>query len=386
MIIRKHSEQTPFTTKDGSTITSLLDSANAPVKNQSLAEARIPSGGSTQRHYHRDSEEFYYISSGSGLMEIDGESREIGVGDAILIPPGAWHGITATTDLSISLLLRTAIPARGHFLRVKVRVAPAGSGRHCRSLMKILKTILFLGILPVSAQEEKPGGDLYELRSYHAIPGKLDTLLARFRDHTCRLFEKHGMTNVGYWVPPENPDGMFVYIRSFPDMRAREKSTASFRKDPEWHEARDKSQEDGKLIKNIDSVFMKKTDFSHDFSISGEDVHLFEMRTYIATPGNLDALHARFRDHTLALFEKHGMINLGYFELLPDQPGAEDTLIYFIAHKDMEAAKKSWAAFGADSEWIAAKKASEEKAGGSLTEKGGVKSVFLKPTDFSPLK
>ncbi len=99
MTIRKHSEQTPFTTKDGSTITSLLDSANAPVKNQSLAEARIPSGGATQRHYHRDSEEFYYISSGSGLMEIDGETREVVPGDAILIPPGAWHEITATTDL-----------------------------------------------------------------------------------------------------------------------------------------------------------------------------------------------------------------------------------------------------------------------------------------------
>lgn len=99
MILRKHSEQQPFTTKDGSTITSLLDSANAPVKNQSLAEARIPAGGSTQRHYHKESEEFYFISNGTGVMEIDGESREVGVGDAILIPPGAWHKITATIDL-----------------------------------------------------------------------------------------------------------------------------------------------------------------------------------------------------------------------------------------------------------------------------------------------
>jgi mannose-6-phosphate isomerase-like protein (cupin superfamily) len=100
MEIRKHSEQTPFTTKDGSTITSLLDSANAPVKNQSLAEARIPAGGATQRHYHKVSEEFYYITSGTGLMEIDGETREVLPGDAILIPPGAWHEITATADLA----------------------------------------------------------------------------------------------------------------------------------------------------------------------------------------------------------------------------------------------------------------------------------------------
>ncbi|MEP2775552.1 MAG: cupin domain-containing protein [Luteolibacter sp.] len=99
MKIRNKAAQAPFTTKDGSTITSLLDSANAPVKSQSLAEARIPAGGSTQRHYHRDSEEFYYISEGAGVMEISGEIRDVGVGDAILIPAGAWHAITATTDL-----------------------------------------------------------------------------------------------------------------------------------------------------------------------------------------------------------------------------------------------------------------------------------------------
>lgn len=99
MEIRNKDKQSPFTTKDGSTITSLLDSANAPVRNQSLAEARIPAGGSTQRHYHKDSEEFYYISSGSGRMEIDGETQEVSVGDAILIPAGAWHEITAEEEL-----------------------------------------------------------------------------------------------------------------------------------------------------------------------------------------------------------------------------------------------------------------------------------------------
>jgi mannose-6-phosphate isomerase-like protein (cupin superfamily) len=99
MEIRKRAQQEPFTTKDGSTITSLLDSANAPVRNQSLAEARIPAGGSTQRHYHRDSEEFYYITRGTGVMEINGETQGVGPGDAILIPAGALHEITAEEDL-----------------------------------------------------------------------------------------------------------------------------------------------------------------------------------------------------------------------------------------------------------------------------------------------
>lgn len=99
MEIRNKAGQVSFTTKDGSTIRSLLDLANAPVRRQSLAEASITSGGSTERHFHKESEEFYYITEGTGVMEINGESREVGVGDAILIPAGDWHSIKATTDL-----------------------------------------------------------------------------------------------------------------------------------------------------------------------------------------------------------------------------------------------------------------------------------------------
>ena len=91
--------QVPFTTKDGSTIRSILDRTNAPVKNQSLAEATVPASRSTQRHYHRLSEEFYFILEGRGTMEIDGEHREVEPGDAIVIPPRAWHTITARETL-----------------------------------------------------------------------------------------------------------------------------------------------------------------------------------------------------------------------------------------------------------------------------------------------
>ncbi len=99
MTIVPFSSQQPFTTKDGSTIRSILDRSNAPVANQSLAEATLPAGGSTQRHYHKLSEEFYYILEGSAVMEIDGGEREVAAGDAILIPPGAWHTITAAMPL-----------------------------------------------------------------------------------------------------------------------------------------------------------------------------------------------------------------------------------------------------------------------------------------------
>jgi mannose-6-phosphate isomerase-like protein (cupin superfamily) len=99
MIIRQLATQAPFTTKDGSTIRSILDRANAPVANQSLAEASVPAGHATERHYHKQSEEFYFVLEGAGLMEIDGETRNVSPGDAILIPPGAWHTIRAATDL-----------------------------------------------------------------------------------------------------------------------------------------------------------------------------------------------------------------------------------------------------------------------------------------------
>ena len=100
MEIRARNEQAPFTTKDGSTIRSLLDRSNAPVDKQSLAEAHLPAGVATERHHHKLSEEFYYILSGRGMMEIDGQSREVGPGDAILIPAGAWHQIRATQALT----------------------------------------------------------------------------------------------------------------------------------------------------------------------------------------------------------------------------------------------------------------------------------------------
>jgi hypothetical protein len=110
---------------------------------------------------------------------------------------------------------------------------------------------------------------------------------------------------------------------------------------------------------------------------------VFEMRTYTAAPGKFAALQSRFRDHTLRIFEKHGMQNIGYW-IPADAPSSENTIVYILAHKDREAAKKSWAAFGADPEWQKVRTASMAPDGASLTTK--VESVFLNPTDYSPMK
>lgn len=99
MIVQQLSQQAPFTTKDGSTIRSILDRTNAPVQFQSLAEASLPAGAQTERHYHRLSEEIYFILEGTGEMALNEDTRIVGPGDAILIPPGAWHTIRATETL-----------------------------------------------------------------------------------------------------------------------------------------------------------------------------------------------------------------------------------------------------------------------------------------------
>jgi hypothetical protein len=108
---------------------------------------------------------------------------------------------------------------------------------------------------------------------------------------------------------------------------------------------------------------------------------VFEIRTYTAPPGKLDALNARFRDHTIKVFDKYGMKSIGYW-VPQDAPLKDNTLIYVLAHESREAAAKSWAAFRADPDWVKTKAESEKD--GPLTTK--VESVFVDPTDYSPLK
>lgn len=108
---------------------------------------------------------------------------------------------------------------------------------------------------------------------------------------------------------------------------------------------------------------------------------LFEIRTYTTEPGRLDALHARFRNHTTRLFEKHGMTNIGYWTPT-DEPRSKDTLVYVLAHDDADAAKKSWEGFRNDPDWHKVRAASE--ADGPIVKK--VESVFLNPTDYSAIR
>lgn len=113
-----------------------------------------------------------------------------------------------------------------------------------------------------------------------------------------------------------------------------------------------------------------------------KDSRCFEMRTYYALPGKFEAMHTRFRDHTCALFKKHGMELVGFWIPTDKEKGADKTLVYILAHKSRDEAKKSWAAFVSDPAWKKAQ--SESEANGKIVEKADV--VFMAATDYSPMK
>lgn len=246
--------------------------------------------------------------------------------------------------------------------------------------------MMVAGLAAVSAAVAQEDTRVFEMRTYWAPEGKLDAMNARFREHTLKLFEKHGMVNIGYWMPIENPDNMMMYVLAYPNREARDASWKAFLADPVWHEVRKTTEADGPIVAKIESVLLHATDYSPKTEPSIDEPRVFELRTYLASEGNLENLNARFRNHTLKLFEKHGISNFGYWVPLEDQPGADQTLIYLISHQSVQAAKESFDAFRQDPDWLSARKASEEQAGGSLTAPGGVQSLFLQATDYSPTK
>jgi hypothetical protein len=117
---------------------------------------------------------------------------------------------------------------------------------------------------PAPAAEPASAGKVYELRIYKTNPGKLQALHARFRDHTCPLFKKHGIEMIGFWTLMEGDEatGTLYYIVAFPSVEAQKKAWQAFKDDPEWKKAKADSEKDGVLVKEVTSKNMKATDYS----------------------------------------------------------------------------------------------------------------------------
>jgi hypothetical protein len=139
-----------------------------------------------------------------------------------------------------------------------------------RTLLKAIPAAtLFPASLWAAAQQDngnpaQAGTGVYELRVYHAAPGKLSDLLARFRDHTIKIFDRHGIKSVAYWTPLAEPEksNTLIYILRHPSREAAAANWKSFQDDPEWKSVKEKSEANGKLVEKIDSTYMALTDFS----------------------------------------------------------------------------------------------------------------------------
>jgi hypothetical protein len=248
-----------------------------------------------------------------------------------------------------------------------------------------LASVLLAGFLVLSVARATDTGRVYELRIYTVPPGKMPDLLARFRDHTRAIFERHGMVNVGYWLPADPKDGDKLYY--FLQHASRGTAAASwkaFGEDPDWQAVAKASEANGKIVAKVESTFLTLTAYSPATPATAGNGRIFELRTYTTNEGRLDALDARFRDHTIALFARHGMTSLFYFHPTDADKGGGKTLVYLLAHASREDATKSWAAFQGDPEWKMVRAESEKN--GSLLVPDGVKSVYLTPTDFSAIK
>ena len=139
-----------------------------------------------------------------------------------------------------------------------------------RTLLQSISAAALAPAANLFAAEEKlpgitPDGSLiYELRVYHCYQGKLPDLLKRFREHTTKIFEKHGMKNIVYWVPTDEPQksNTLIYVIAHPTREAATANWKAFGEDPEWQSVQKASEANGKIVEKVDSTFMEMTDFS----------------------------------------------------------------------------------------------------------------------------
>jgi hypothetical protein len=268
-----------------------------------------------------------------------------------------------------------------------------------QSLFRFSKSLVAVCLIAwaassLNAQEPEKKGKLYELRFYVANPGKLSALHDRFRNHTLKLFEKHGIENIIYWdvVKGDKSDGdkaenTMVYIIAHKDEAARDASWKAFRDDPDWKKAAEESEKDGKLLAQAPVVIlMRDVEFSPPDETPNSDAktepRLFELRQYKDGPERVPYTVDRFGSGEVEVFQKAGMETLKFWRASDDS-----AFIYLLGHKDDAASDASWKAFMKDFPSFLNKYKDSGKGPPETAAKGnGIEVRFLKPTDYSPRK
>jgi hypothetical protein len=271
--------------------------------------------------------------------------------------------------------------------------------------------LMFLCSVCVLSPRLEAQSPLYELRIYQPFEGKQKELLGFIEKHGMSITKANGIEILGAFVPSSAEDDRIVTLVRHKDRESCDRNYEKMMADPETRAAFQEAFPSGPPVQSLTRVFLRTTDYSPALPQESLGNRVFELRSYIASSGNLESLNARFRNHTMKLFAKHGMNNLIYWnvddggemkavdllagvspknqaaaEISEELPSQGNALVYFLTHASQDAAKGSFDAFRQDPDWVAVRTESEKRAGGSLTAGSGVKSWFLKPTDFSPLK
>lgn len=260
-----------------------------------------------------------------------------------------------------------------------------------RPVSAVVAALLGVAALAAEPAPSRPDAPLYRLDRYTARPGKLDGLHDWFRAHADDVFGTSGGEAVAFLVaaePATENAGRLLVISRYRDADALRAVAEALARHPRGRPLDPASTSADASVASVETVIGVPTDYSPEFTPrKGTMPRVFELRSYTSpSPDKLAQLHDRFRNHTVKLFAKHGMENLVYWR---PQGGGDSgrQLVYLLGHASQDAARESFAAFRQDPDWLAAKKASEDKAGGSLTSPDkGVVSEFFVATEYSPLR
>lgn len=215
---------------------------------------------------------------------------------------------------------------------------------------------------------------LFEHRVYTAVPGKLPALNDRFANHTIGFFKQYGVGMLGFWTDDIGVSNQLTYITTFNTMADRETKWAEFGSDTKRQQVFAETEVNGPLVAVVENTFMRLTPYSPSPQLSSK---VQELRVYDTLPGRLPALHDRFANHTMALFERHGIQNVAYWT---EDVGTNNRLVYMLGYESLSDREKSWASFGADPDWKKAREASETN--GSIVRKS--RHRIMRLTDYSP--
>ena len=215
---------------------------------------------------------------------------------------------------------------------------------------------------------------LHEMRIYDAIPGKMEDLNSRFANHTIGFFKDHGIGMVGFWTEVIGISNRLTYMLSFDSMADRKAKWAAFQANEGWQQVRAESEKDGPLVASVQNNFLRLTPYSPELRVS---TTLQELLISDAMPGKLPALHDQFANHTIGMFKKHGIENIGYWTA---DVGKSNQLVWMIGYPSMGYREKGIDALAADPDWQKAR--AESDRDGPLVRR--TQSAILRPTDYSP--